>query len=194
MPDVVHIHYAPHAYDVIFGNELKQIVASQPRYRLKPVYTRELGEAPVKRHFSAAQLEELCPDWRERDVWACGPQALVDALEQHWKAAGREQYLNIERFRAQLAEVPADASGGKVRFANSEKEVVADGRTNLLRIAEDAGLNPQHGCRMGICHTCDVTLVSGCVRDLRTGALSTDTGQKVQICVCAAAGDVELAL
>jgi ferredoxin len=72
--------------------------------------------------------------------------------------------------------------------------VEADGHTPLLRVAEDAGLNPAHGCRMGICHTCDVTLLSGCVRDLRTGALLHESGQKVQVCVCAAAGDVELAL
>jgi hypothetical protein len=46
---------------------------------------------------------------------------------------------------------------------------------------------------MGICHSCDVMLRSGCVRDLRNGALRT-AGQRVQVCVCAAAGDVELAL
>ena len=70
----------------------------------------------------------------------------------------------------------------------------AGGHAPLLRVAEDAGLNPPHGCRMGICHSCDATLISGCVRDLRTGALCGEPGQKVQICVCAAAGNVELAL
>jgi hypothetical protein len=47
---------------------------------------------------------------------------------------------------------------------------------------------------MGICHTCDSTLVSGCVRDLRTGTSIDEPGARVQICVCAAAGDVELSL
>ena len=54
------------------------------------------------------------------------------------------------------------------------------------------GLNPAHGCRMGICHTCDVPLVAGCVRDLRTGELIDEPGQAVQICISAAAGDCEL--
>lgn len=195
MPDVVHIHYAPHAYDVIFGNELKELAASDPRYRHRPVYTRDLGHAGAKdRHFSGAQLEALCPDWRDRDIWGCGPQGLLDALEMHFRDTGRARQLHIERFRAALATLPVGATGGRVRFVKSGKEVDADGSTNLLRVAEDAGMNPQHGCRMGICHSCDAQLLSGCVRDLRTGALLTDPGTTVQVCVCAAAGDAELVL
>jgi ferredoxin len=47
---------------------------------------------------------------------------------------------------------------------------------------------------MGICHSCDVTLTAGCVRDLRTGQRIDEPGSRIQTCVCAAAGDVELAL
>ena len=70
----------------------------------------------------------------------------------------------------------------------------ADADTPLLRIAEDAGLNPEHGCRMGICRTCDVPLVSGRVRDLRTGELMDEPGRPVQICISGAAGDCHLDL
>ncbi len=45
---------------------------------------------------------------------------------------------------------------------------------------------------MGICHTCNTKLVSGSVRDLRTGKLIIGAGSIVQTCVCAAAGDCEL--
>ena len=47
---------------------------------------------------------------------------------------------------------------------------------------------------MGICHTCDVPLVAGRVRDLRTGEVTDEPGHPVQICISAAAGDCELAL
>jgi len=190
MPDVVHVHYAPLPHDVIFKDELQDMAAQEPRYRLRSVYTRELGRS----HFDREQLESLCPDWRERDVWACGPQALLDAVERHWDAAGLGERLHIERFQAPRAALSSDATGGTVSFAGSGRRVEADGRTPLLRVAEDAGLNPAHGCRMGICHSCDVSLLKGRVRDLRTGALVEAEGQKVQICVCAAAGSVELAL
>jgi ferredoxin-NADP reductase len=195
MPDTTHIHYAPHAYDVIFGNELTQIAAAHPRYHLQRVYTRALGEdASRQHHFSAEQLHALCPDWRSREVWACGPQALLDAVEAHWQAAGLANRIHVERFHAPLVALPSDAGGGTVRFSFSQREIVADGQTPLLRAAEDAGLNPPHGCRMGICHSCDTRLIAGCVRDLRTGAVAEAAGQTVQLCVCAAAGDVALEL
>ena len=46
---------------------------------------------------------------------------------------------------------------------------------------------------MGTRHSCDTTLVAGSARDHRTGEL-VEPGARVQICVCAAEGDVELAL
>lgn len=195
LPDVVHIHYAPHAYDVIFGKELQELAQKHPRYQLHLLYTRETGETvSAKRHFSVETLNSVCPDWRSRDTYACGPQSMLDTVEAHWGAAGLTRQLHTERFRAQIAAAPTKITAGSVRFANSAVTALSDGITNLLRLAEDHGLNPAHGCRMGICHGCDTLLKSGCVRDLRTNALLNEVGQMVQICVCAAAGDAELDL
>lgn len=193
LPQVTHLHYAPHAYDVIFGQELQALAAKHPRYQLHLIYTREPGEtASRKRHFSAETLTARCPDWKTRDTWACGPQGLLDALEAHWQEAGVSRQLHVERFRAQVAAAPKEVTAGTVRFAASGITAASDGIVNLLRLAENNGLNPPHGCRMGICHGCDATLKSGCVRDLRTNALVNEPGAIVQICVCAAAGDAEL--
>lgn len=196
MPDIEHIHYAPHSYDVIFGGELHQLAKNNSKlYHFHPVYTQELGtDARGEFYFSLAQLERLCPDWRTRDVWACGPQSLLTSLAEVFKAAGRGRHLHIERFRAATSPVPKGAVGGKVRFMSKGKvvEVDADGTTPLLRVAEDAGLNPPHGCRMGICHTCDVPLVSGQVRELGSGEILSEPGTLVQTCIYAAAGDCEL--
>jgi ferredoxin-NADP reductase len=173
MPDIEHVHYARE--EVIFGDEL----AALP-YRLHVVRT-----AHERRRFDRGVLDALVPDWQARETLACGPPSLLDAAA----------FTNprVERFTAALA-APANASGGRVRFAASRVSAVADGRTPLLRIAEDAGVSAPHGCRMGICHTCDATLTAGCVRDLRTQERIDTPGARVQICVCAAAGDVELAL
>ena len=195
LPDTVHVHYAPHAYDVIFSQELKELAAKHPRYKLHLLYTRELGDARSReRHFSAAQLDALAPDWRTRDVYACGPQGLLDAVEKHFADAGRARHVHTERFRAAVATLDANAKGGSVSFTAAGKTVQADATTPLLRVAEDAGLNPKHGCRMGICHTCPRKLVSGQVRDLRTGAVHGEAGENILICVSAAAGDCQIEL
>ncbi len=198
VPDVVHIHYAPHEYNVIFGDELAALAERFPRhYTHRPVYTRELGEARrTDQHFCLEQLEDLCPDWREREIWACGPQELLDDVEALVAERGRPGALHLERFRAALADL-GDVEGGTVTFVDDgagETSAEADGETPLLRVAEDAGLNPAHGCRMGICHTCDTPLLAGAVRDLRTGAVLNEPGHMVQTCVSAAAGDCQVAL
>lgn len=219
--DIVHVHYAKHADDVIFGDELRALAAAHATYRLVVVYTRDgagqaregtmhtrggaghaRGEGRIPsdvarvvadpRRFSAERLEALIPDWRERETWACGPQSLLDAIATCYAATTTP--LHVERFTAAFAPAPADAEGGTVHFATTKLVRKADGRTPLLRVAEDAGVNAPHGCRMGICHTCDATLLKGCVRDLRTGERIDQEGTRVQVCVCAAAGDVELAL
>lgn len=199
--DIVHVHYAKHADDVIFGGELYALAAAHATYRLVVVHTREGGCVPPDvarvvadgRRFSAERLDALIPDWRSRETWACGPQSLLDAIASCY-AGHAAPALHVERFTAAFAPAPPDAEGGTVHFATTKLVRKADGRTPLLRVAEDAGVNAPHGCRMGICHTCDATLLKGCVRDLRTGERIAQEGARVQVCVCAAAGDVELAL
>jgi ferredoxin-NADP reductase len=197
MPDVVHVHYARTAEDVIFGEELRSLAVDHPGYRLIEIHT-----ANDRRRFDGARFAAVVPDWRAREAWACGPQSLLDAIGVAFAGAqphvgqGLRPRLHVERFRAALAVLPPNASGGRVRFAASAPHqlIDADAATPLLHVAERAGLAPKSGCRMGICHTCDSTLVAGCVRDLRTGVAIDEPGARVQICVCAAAGDVELAL
>jgi ferredoxin-NADP reductase len=190
MPDVVHVHYARTPRDAVFRDELDAIAAAHPSYRLVAIHTADAPDA----RFTAQRLDDLVPDWREREAWACGPRGLLDAIATAFASADRANALHVERFRAALAVVPASACGGRVRFATSAVSADADAATSLLRVAETAGLAPPNGCRMGICHTCDAALISGRVRDLRTNTEIDEPGARVQICVCAAAGDVELDL
>ena len=88
---------------------------------------------------------------------------------------------------------PREPSGGRVTFADSSIDIVDDGRS-LLEQAESAGLTPESGCRMGICHTCTRRKTSGVVRNLTTGAVSTAPDEDVQICVSVPVGDVDIAL
>lgn len=193
LTDVVHLHYARTAGDVIFREALEALERDHPGYRLQRRHTRPPGGPQRgKLRLAPAVLRALGPDWAHREAYACGPAGLLASAEALWREAGAASRLHLERFQAPLA-LPADgALGGRVRFAKSRVDALSDGRRSLLSVAESAGMSPAHGCRMGICHSCTVTLRCGRVRDLRNDTILDEPGARVQLCVCAAAGDVEL--
>lgn len=191
--DVVHIHYAPDEARCLFAAELNAFNGIGG-FSTHQFYTRAGDDgAAGAAHFSAEQLTDVCPDWAERQAYVCGPAALMDAVRSLWSANSLSERLTEECFQPVRADVPAGA-GGQVSFWKAGNEVSAEGDKSLLDVAEEAGLLPAHGCRMGICQGCIVTLKEGQVRDLSTGEVFGEEGESIRICVCAAAGDVTIDL
>jgi len=183
--DVVVVHSAPTAADVIFGAELREL-ARAGRIRLVEQHTDTEGL------LDAAAIAALVPDLEERATWACGPIGMLEALEEHWAAAGIADRLYTERFRPRVL---VTGEGGTVTFTGSGRSLDADGATPILDAAEDAGLLMPSGCRMGICYGCVLPLREGAVRDLRTGEITTAApgdGVLVQTCISAAAGACDI--
>ncbi|MFD0196786.1 ferredoxin reductase [Streptomyces albidoflavus] len=181
--DAVMIHCAPQPQDVIFRSELHGLAAAG-KLRLIEVHTVTDGMLDI------ARLDELVPDWAERETWACGPTGLLDAADEHWSRHGVQERLHTERFRPGTV-VAGD--GGEVTFSATGKTVDADGATPLLDIGEEAGVLMPSGCRMGICFGCVTPLRAGSVRDLRTGEITAaEPGVLIQTCVSAAAGPCDI--
>jgi stearoyl-CoA 9-desaturase NADPH oxidoreductase len=181
--DVIHLHSAPTEADVMFGAELEQLARDHPGYRLRLRATRDQGRLDL------SSLDTEVPDWRDRQTWACGPEAMLNSAERAWSAGGIADHLHLERFAVSRA-APAGA-GGTVTFAKSGKSTTADAATSLMDAGERLGVQMPFGCRMGICQSCVVSLVEGHVRDLRTG-VDREPGTRVQTCISAASGDCTL--
>ncbi|HEY8700607.1 MAG TPA: ferredoxin reductase [Arthrobacter sp.] len=202
--DVVLIHSARTPGDSLFREELAELADQFPNFRLAHWFTGQQGRLDFT---TTAELEEICPDWKERAAYACGPDSFLDDAEALWRQAsltagttgselavvGEAGNLMIERFNTAFAG-GVGHDGGLVTFEASDREVDADGDTPLLDIGEDAGVLMPSGCRMGICHSCLTPLLSGKVRDLRTNEIHGEPGQLIQTCVSAAAGPVNLEL
>lgn len=179
--EIAFVHYARTPQEACYRDELM----AMPGVRVLHGYSRAADAGQLQGHFDADHLAAAMPD--ADAVFVCGPQALVDAIKEHYPDARSESFV------PPAFAVPTEASGGTVAFADSGVDVIDDGRS-LLEQAEAAGLSPQSGCRMGICHTCTRRKTSGAVKNLITGAVSTADEEDVQICVSAPVGDVELAL
>ncbi len=186
--DVVHIHSARTADGVIFGGRLGAIADAHQGFDLRLRLTAEQGRV------SPADLDQLCPDWRQRHAFVSGPAAMLDALVQHWRAEGDPELLELERFQPLIGGEPGGGAGGSIRFGKSRVEAACDGATPILAAGEEAGAVLPFGCRMGICHTCVGELRAGKVRDLRTGDVHGSEGEMVRTCVNAPEGPIEIAL
>jgi ferredoxin len=182
------IHSARTREQVMFLPVLEDLDRRHERMRLDLRLTSERGR------LSPSDLDEVCPDWREREAFCSGPGEMLDALIEHWESNGDPDRLRFERFQPKIGGDAAAGEGGKVCFRESEKTVECDGGTSILEAGEKAGLNLAYGCRIGICHTCVGTLKSGKLRDLRSGDVIEPTEQDVRICINTAEGDVELEL
>lgn len=181
MGDVV-VHYASTTPDrMIFRDELRRLHHKHPSLAVHEWFSDEQGI------FDLDDLDTLVPDWRTRETWACGPGPMLDAVEAHWEQADLSPWLHLERFA--LAARETDGDGGTLVFRNSGKQGEADGATTVLEAGESAGVGMPYGCRVGICHTCTLTKISGAVQDVRNGETFDQPNEQIQTCVTVPMGE-----
>ena len=178
--EIAVLHYLPTMKDACYQTELVQLAGVRVRYACTRGDDGDLAGHLTEDHLAATMGDPEA-------VYVCGPPALVDAVRKHYPDAV------CESFTPPLLALPGPSSGGRITFQDTGIETDSDGRS-LLEQAEAAGLSPQSGCRMGICHTCTCRKLRGTVRNLTTGVVSSADDQDVQICVSVPVGDVEIAL
>jgi stearoyl-CoA 9-desaturase NADPH oxidoreductase len=187
--DAKHIHSCRNPEDFIFGDVLRELKEKQPGYELVERHTAE------EDRLTPEELDDLVPDWREREAFLSGPPELLEAMKDRWEAEGDPDKLHLERFQPVIGEGAGETGeGGTVRFRVTEVEGESDGKIPILECGENAGAKLPFGCRMGICHTCVGKLAEGKVRDLRSGEVHGEEGQMIRTCVNAPEGHVEIEL
>jgi ferredoxin-NADP reductase len=179
--EIAFIHYARSTEEACYRDELD----GMPGVRVLHGYTRSTAGSDLAGRFGPEHLAAAMPE--PDAVFVCGPPALVEAVREHCANVSSESFV------PPVFDLPAEASGGRVSFTDSGAELVDDGRP-LLEQAEAAGLTPESGCRMGICHSCTRRKTRGAVKNLITGAVSSAEQEDVQICVSVPVGDVDIAL
>lgn len=183
--DVVMHYSSPTPERMIFADELQRLADEHAGLTLHRLHTDTDGMLDLAH--DEGGIDSFCPDWRERETYACGPGPMLDAITEFFETHDLEDQLHLERFTLQLG--GEGGEGGTITFRNSGKTIDADGATTVLEAGESAGVGMPYGCRMGICHTCTLTLVEGRVRDLRNGTEFDQHNEQVQTCVTAAVGD-----
>jgi len=181
--EVGFIHYARSAEEACYRDELAEIAQAMPNVTVLNGYSRDTAGSDLHGRFGAEHLAAVGDGWDH--VFVCGPPDLADAVRSVYPDAAAESFVPPV--------FSGESSGGRVTFADSGVEITDDGRP-LLDQAEAAGLQPESGCRMGICFSCTRRKTSGAVRNVITGAVSSAEEEDVQLCVSAPVGDVAITL
>jgi ferredoxin-NADP reductase len=186
--EIAFLHFARTEADWLYEREVRALSRRHPWLRVDYRTTR--GAEP--RRLDAPTLRDLIGDATGATAAVCGPPSLLDAAPAVWaRLNGDPDRLLTETFTPPRVLVSGDAASGTLRFLKSNRTAQI-GEGTLLEQAEAAGLSPEFGCRMGICHTCTCRKAAGAVRNLRTGEVSDDEDEDIQLCISAPAGDVAL--
>jgi len=168
------------------------VLADRPNIEIVHAHTRS-GGGLLHGRFDRSHLAAVAPWYADTPTFVCGPAEMVTSIREVYAERGAEAMVNTEEFVLVPSVTSTDDAGGEISFA--ESGIVAENTgSTLLAQAEAAGLTPEHGCRMGICHSCTAVRLSGCTRDVRTGEVDSEPGRRIQICVNAPVGDVAVEL
>lgn len=197
--EVTLLHFARDYEDIPFLEELRALAATHPNVELALSLTRGAPrDGDLAGHLDDAMLASVAPHAAEGHVYVCGPSALVDAMQARFGSLATEGRFHVERFTAKVRTIDVDTADAdaprRLAFRKSGVLAPGDGRRSLLVQAEAAGLSPEHGCRMGICHSCRCGKSAGVVRDMVSGELLDETVTEIRLCVSTPVTDVTLDL
>jgi ferredoxin-NADP reductase len=92
--------------------------------------------------------------------YCCGPTPMLDAFERSCEQLACAN-VHIERFAAVHVEAPAATQGCVVACAKSGREIEVPAGKSILDSLIDAGLDPDHSCKEGVCGACETAVLEG---------------------------------
>jgi ferredoxin-NADP reductase/MOSC domain-containing protein YiiM len=180
--EVWWLYGARNAAEHPFAHECEELLRQLPRSCRYIVYSQASASEPSGGHFDARGrlgLEVLSrlrvPP--EADFYLCGPVAFLQDLTRGLSSLGVPPgRVHAEIFGSQGSSTPGineqrpsphaptgpAGTGPRISFARSGLSVNWDARfQNLLDMSEACDVPVRWSCRTGVCHSCEVALISG---------------------------------
>ena len=124
------------------------------------------GQSP---RLDAIQLQRLCPDLLQRDIYLCGPSGFMTQMVDHLRALQVDlSRVHTERFTVAEQAAPSSdhfqTEGAEVFFQHLNTRITLtaqDQGKTLLQLAQAHGLPVESGCCQGMCGTCKLVVRDG---------------------------------
>lgn len=196
--DIVFIHSARTPKDIVFRDELALLAASRTNVRVINI-CEGLGDEPDWQgrigRLDLELLQARVPDFLQREVFTCGPQGYMSAVQNLLQSAGFDMtHFHNESFDISAAEseplieIPATAAGQgtfTVKLARSGKTFSMTAGQTVLSAAKKAGAVVPSSCSQGGCGTCKTALLEGTVEMNHNGGIrqrEIDRGLRLLCC------------
>jgi ferredoxin-NADP reductase len=197
--DIVFVHSARTPSDIIFHHELTRMQATQPGLRVLNVCegkgTNADWNGPMGR-LDLQLLSEQVPDFREREVFTCGPKGYMDAVKdvlakggfdfQHYHQESFDIAALVEAPLIELAPVVEQTAGlFTITLSRSGKTFDMPANQTVLAAAKKAGAIVPSSCSQGVCGTCKTAVLQGTVEMNHNGGIrqrEIDKGLRLLCC------------
>ena len=124
----------------------------------------QTDKAKVTWHFDDEQgappdLTKLLADrGADSHYYCCGPNPMLEAFEKTCEQLGYPN-AHVERFGASVVEPVVNTHSFEVVCEKSGTSVEVPAGKSILDALIDAGLNPDHSCREGVCGACETAVL-----------------------------------
>ena len=196
--DVAFVNCARSPDEIIFRKELELLGSHMPGlslgFMIEERSSRESWFGHMGR-IDAVRLPLLAPDFRDREVFCCGPDPFMRAVRDMLQASGFDmEHYHQESFGAPVAEAmpatitPGDEDRASAAFAISFVGSNVDGSCaadqTVLQAARANGVRISAACEFGLCGTCRIRKISGEVAMNHNGGILDDEIAEGYILAC----------
>jgi ferredoxin-NADP reductase len=193
--DLVFVHAARSPVDIVFRSELELMARNQPgNFRFAPICEADSPREPwhgLRGRLNLGLLNHIAPDYKEREIFVCGPSPFMAAVREMLKTAGFDMRRHHEESFdfAELAKAEPDVAAEveiaegvqavqealapdvttyTIEFAKQKRSIECRSDMFVLDAARRAGVRLPSSCAKGLCGTCKSKLISGTV-DMKHG-------------------------
>lgn len=193
--DLVFVHAARSPVDIVFRSELELMARNQPgSFRFAPICEADSPREPwhgLRGRLNLGLLNHIAPDYKEREIFVCGPSPFMAAVRDMLKTAGFDMSRHHEESFdfAELAKAEPDVAAEveiaegvqavqealapdvttyTIEFAKQKRSIECRSDMFVLDAARRAGVRLPSSCAKGLCGTCKSKLISGTV-DMKHG-------------------------
>lgn len=192
--DVTLMNWARNPEDVLFDAALK----SKTNEHFKYVRLLESGANTAKGDFagrpSKEQFAAVAGDLDNTDVYACGPDGFMTALRGILGDTPKSFHAESFTPMALSIDESVEVKTFTVTLTKSNRILEVSNNKPLLKALQEQGINPPHGCGMGICNTCSCEKITGTTQNMQNKSVCGTNNSALRLCINAAQGPVTLDL